>query len=147
MQSIMFYRQHAHDSILVVQTILLFHLNGPTSCANGACPDGFHYWFDFAAETEFEFLDSSDFDNVARSCEITRGGGSTRQFFAVTSFVTPPRQSQSELINTREFLEARIDACSAANGGLDVNLMYIDFWSIGDLPEVVQMRNKALVER
>lgn len=128
------------------QRLLLFHLNGPTTCANGACPDGFHYWFDFAAETEFEFVTASEFDDTATSCAITRGGGSTKEFFAINSFVTPPNEDEAVAINAQAALESRIQACSEYNG-LDVNLLYVDFWSIGDLPQVVQTHNKALAAR
>ena len=128
------------------QRLLLFHLNGPTSCANGACPDGFHYWFDFAAETEFSFTTASDFEDTATSCAITRGAGSTKEFLAVTSFVTPPNEDEAVIINAKAALENRIQACSQYTG-LDVNLLYVDFWSIGDLPEVVQTHNKALAAR
>lgn len=124
--------------------LLLFHLNGPTSCANGACPDGFHYWFDYAAETAFDFASTFELEATTTSCQVTRGAGSTKDFLAVTSFVTPPDQDAAEVINARSFLESRIQACSQHNGGLDVNLLYVDFWSVGDLPEVVQNHNKAL---
>ena len=126
--------------------ILLFHFNGPTSCANGACPDGFHYWFDFAAETEFNFESADEFADATTSCDITRGAGSTMEFFAVTNFVTPPDESVAEVVNSKESVESRIQACSDFQG-LDVNLVYVDFWSIGDLPEVVQTYNKALAQR
>jgi len=128
------------------QRLLLFHFNGPTSCANGACPDGFHYWFDYAAETEFEFTSQADFGDTATSCAITRGAGSTKDFFAVTSFVTPPNEDEAVNINAQAALQSRIQACSDYNG-LDVNLLYVDFWSIGDMPEVVQTYNKALAAR
>jgi hypothetical protein len=128
-----------------VQTILLFHFNGP-DCTDGSCPDGFNYWFEYAAETEFEFSTSSDFADTSTSCKITRGSGSTRDFLGVNSFVTPPTESESETINSRDFLEARLQACSDA-AGVDVNLMTVDFWNVGNLTEVVQTYNKALAQR
>lgn len=128
-----------------MQTILLFHLNGP-DCTDGSCPNGFHYWFDYAAETDFEFTTASDFADTSTSCKVTRGSGSTREFFGVNSFVTPPTESEAETINSSDFLGARLQACSDATG-LDVNLMYVDFWNVGDLPEVVQTHNKALGQR
>lgn len=127
--------------------LLLFHLNGPNSCADGACPDGFHYWFDFAAETAFDFATVDELDDSSTSCEITRGAGSSMDFFAVTSFLTPPSESESVAINAQAALESRIQACSQYNGGLDVNVLYVDFWNIGDLPQVVQEHNKALAAR
>jgi hypothetical protein len=128
-----------------LQTLLFFHFNGP-DCSDGSCPDGFHYWFDYAAETEFEFTSASNFADTTSSCQITRGAGSSKDFFAVTSFVTPPSEDESTTLNSRDFLEGRMQACSDS-AGLDVNLMYVDFWNDGDLPEVTQTYNKALGQR
>lgn len=129
------------------ERMLLFHFNGP-SCPNpGDCPNGFHYWFDFGAETEFDFKNIDEFDNVDRSCRITRGAGGTKDFFAVTSFVTPPNEDAAVTINTASFLRDRMETCSRHNGLLDVNLLYVDFWSIGDMPEMVQNHNRALAAR
>jgi hypothetical protein len=110
------------------------------------CPIGFHYWFDYAAETEFEFTTASDVADTTNSCKITRGASSSLDFFAVTSFVTPPSENEAATINSRDFLEERMQACSESTG-LDVNIMYVDFWHDGDLPEVVQTYNKALGQR
>ena len=122
----------------------MFHYNGPNDCSNGQCPPGLHYWFDYAAETEFSFGEISDLEDTETSCQITRGGGSTMDFFGVNAFTTPPSQTDAKTVNLQSFLENRIDACSS-DRGIDVNLVTVDFWSIGDLPEVVQSRNKALV--
>lgn len=123
----------------------MFHYNGPNDCSNGQCPPGFHYWFDYAAETQFSFQDVDDLLDIENSCAITRGAGSTMDFFGVNSFTTPASKSDSETINTESFLENRISMCSLYQGGLDVNLVTVDFWSVGDLPELVQQRNSALV--
>ena len=137
--------QHSTNFVLRSQTILLFHLNGP-DCSDGSCPDGFHFWFEYAAETQFQFTTTSDFADASTSCEVTRGAASTKEFFGVNSFVTPPSESDAETINSRDFLETHLQVCSGA-AGLDVNLMYVDFWHVGDLPEVVQTYNKALGQR
>lgn len=128
-----------------MQTLLLFHLNGP-DCSDGSCPGGFHYWFDYAAETEFEFATASEVADTTNSCKVTRGASSSLDFFAVNSFATPASRDESAIINARDFLEGHMQACSDS-AGLDVNVMYVDFWHDGDLPEVVQTHNKALGQR
>lgn len=80
------------------------------------------------------------------SCAITRGAGSTFDFFQLNAFLTPASKSDSEVINAKGFLENHIDMCSLYQSGLFVNLVIVDFWSLGDLPELVQTKNKALVE-
>lgn len=125
----------------------MFHYNGETDCSGAKCPPGFHYWFDYAAETEFSFQDIDDLRDTERSCAITRGAGSTFDFVAVNAFTTPASKSDSETINTKEFLTERIDNCTLHHQpNLNVNLVTVDFWSIGELPALVQQRNKELVQ-
>ena len=124
--------------------IMLFHYNGPNDCSNDQCPTGLHYWFDYAAETQFSFENVNNLLDTDNSCKITRGAGSSMDFFGVNAFTTPASQSDAEIINSESFLETRINDCSIAQM-LDVNVVSVDFWSIGDLPKVVQQRNTALV--
>lgn len=46
-------------------------------------------------------------------------------------------------MNEYDYISSRIDECSAINDDLEVNFVYIDFWSQGDLPRLVQDRNIA----
>jgi hypothetical protein len=124
--------------------IMLFHYNGPNDCSNGQCPPGLHFWWDYAAETPFSFDSIDDLLDIDKSCSITRGAGSTMDFFGVNAFTTPPSQSDAEFINSESFLQTRIDDCSTAQMQ-DVNVVSVDFWSVGELPKVVQERNTALV--
>ena len=133
-------------SRLSLQRILFFHYNGPFCQTPDECPAGFHYWFDFAAETEFSFDGVSDVEDTSRSCAITRGAGSTRDFFGINNFVRFPSIRAARTMNEAGFLNSRIDACSGING-LQANLVIVDFWSEGNLLEIVQERNKALVTR
>jgi hypothetical protein len=123
---------------------LLFYYNAP-SCDQVTCPTGFHYYWDYAAETEFSFESISALDQTGASCLITRGDGGTKAFFGVNAFVTLPDQNAAKSINTESYLNSRIDACSALNDDLDVNLILVDFWNFGDVLEVTQTRNAALV--
>ena len=123
----------------------MFHYNGPQCNGDVACPAGLHYWFDYAVETEFSFDSVDDVLELPRACTITRG--STRSaFFGVNSFVSPPRISSAETINAYDFAKDRIANCSALQSGLDVNVVYADFWSEGDLPRVTQEYNRALAQ-
>jgi hypothetical protein len=123
----------------------MFHYNGPQCNGDVICPAGLHYWFDYAMETEFSFDTIDDVLELPRACTITRG--STRStFFGVNSFVSPPRQRYAETINAYDFTKERIANCSALYSGLDVNVVFADFWSQGDLPRVTQDHNRALAQ-
>lgn len=85
-------------------------------------------------------------ENTATSCLITRGEGGTKAFFGVNTFLQVPFSlSAYKTINSEDFLDDRIDACSSLNSGLDVNFIIVDFWHVGDLLQVVQTRNANLV--
>ena len=127
----------------------MFHYNGPSCTSTEPCPDGLHYWFDYAAETQYAFTSVSDIEDTALSCQITRGTNETRKiFFGVNMFVTPPSQSAARTLNTMSFAGNHIKKCSQLNDNDDVNLLFVDFWSEGMLlPELVQEHNKALGSR
>lgn len=126
------------------QRIVFFHHEGPTDCSNGKCPPGFHYWFQYASETQFSFDSVGDLKNYGRSCAITRGGSAV-DFFAVNAFTTPASELDARTINQYAFLNNHVDTCSNINGGRMVNFVSQDYWSIGDGPKVVQDKNKALI--
>lgn len=126
--------------------IVLFHYNGGGRCDSGeiTCPPGFHDWFGFTGESKFDYKAQEEFDDKATSCEITRGRVKG-PFFALNAFLTiPSRDVSSSLLNTKAFLQDHIQACSDINDGLDVNVVFVDFWSEGNLPEVVQIHNWRL---
>ena len=144
------------------QRLLVFHLNGPT-CREGesSCPDGLHYYFEYFQETEFQFETVDELLDVEQSCLVTRGAeASTGVFFAVNNFVTPQSaaaflgESSPEVVartvNARDFASERIQNCAtfiaegAYRGEDDVNILYVDFWSVGDIVEVVQEHNRNL---
>lgn len=130
------------------ERIIMFHYNGDT-CGNAGfnCPPGFHDWFAFAGETRFEYTLAEEFEDKAYACEITRGR-SKANFYALNLFTSiPSREVSSTLLNTQAFLEDHIQACSQINNGLDVNVLFVDFWEEGDLPEVVQNHNSNLANQ
>lgn len=124
--------------------ILFFHYNGE-SCTKGVdCPVGFHPWFKYAAETQFSFNTVDELRDTDYACEITRGGSSTRDFFGVNIFVTPPRKVAALRVNRASFLKSHVAACTQLNSGLRANLILVNYWGIGDLLDVVHELNAAL---
>jgi len=134
--------------------VLFFHYNGKESCSSssGNCPRGLHEWFDFAAETEFSFPTVLDVQNVASSCRITRGGSNSEssdrlrwKFFGVNVFLSLANEAASRQLNAAAFLRQHLQDCASRNEGYGgVNLVLVDFWSVGDTLDVVHEYNAAL---
>uniref|UniRef100_A0A7S0PSU8 Phosphatidylinositol-specific phospholipase C X domain-containing protein n=1 Tax=Asterionellopsis glacialis TaxID=33640 RepID=A0A7S0PSU8_9STRA len=123
--------------------IVMFHFNGPNCSENQPCPEGLHYWFRYGAETEYDFVTKQELENAASSCEVTRGKPvDQRGFLGVTNFVTPPEEDVAKEINTRAFIEQRLQDCSEVNNNQNINIFFIDFWSIGDAVEVTLEENE-----
>mmetsp|Transcript_1241 Transcript_1241/g.1760 ORF Transcript_1241/g.1760 Transcript_1241/m.1760 type:complete len:386 (-) Transcript_1241:249-1406(-) len=130
--------------------VVLFHYNGESQCREGeVCPNGFNYYFDFVTETNFQYDNVDDLLDYDTSCEPRRGAGNARDFYGINNFVMPnsfPSQSVAEEVNTASFLKDMITNCQS-RFGLDVNLLFVDFWSVGGLIPVTQEHNEGLVER
>jgi len=125
--------------------IVMFQFNGPTCSDNEPCPEGLHFWFNYGAESEFNFPTKQDIEDISTSCKVTRGNPvESRGFLGISNFVSPPDEDTAKEINTREFIEKRLEDCSTFNNNMDINALLIDFWSIGDLLEVTQEHNKKL---
>lgn len=127
--------------------IIVFYFNGG-SCTNDVCPTGFQYFYNHAAETQFESASLDDLENYNYSCEITRGpeeGKEAPAFFAVNSFVTPPDPEASKVANSRSSLSQRLTKCARMNN-MRPNFVFIDFWSQGVTAKTVQFANQQLVE-
>jgi hypothetical protein len=131
------------DLITANQRIVFFHFNGPR-CSQVTCPPGFHDWFTYAVEAEFSFNSVEEVQDVAYACAAGRGNGGRRDFFGINAFLSLPSERAAEQLNAKSFLNGYIDDCTNFNDGLDVNLVFVDFWNQGDLVEVVQLRNEAL---
>jgi hypothetical protein len=142
--------------------ILFFHYNG-VSCTKAAtttssslsssnnttanvCPHGFHPWFVYAAETQFQFKTVRALQTTNTACAITRGGSGQNDFLGINVFITPARIVPTwKIINRYHFLKSQIQACSNQNNGQQVNLIFVNYWGIGDLLNVVYDLNSALV--
>lgn len=130
-------------SISFQKRLLLFHYNSGVDCENDNCPAGFNSWFDYAGETEYNFFSIEGIQASQFSCKVTRGS-SRLPFLAVNSFVTPPSQSVAKTVNSLKFARTRLESCSTLNDSANVNLIFADFWSEGDLPQLAQEHNVAL---
>jgi hypothetical protein len=136
------------------QRIVIFQYNAEKSCSsalfgitsNYTCPPGFQDWFAYAGETEFQFDSVEQLKNKERACNITRGRPHG-PIFALNVFLTvPSKKIQSTSLNTKSFLQDHIALCTDINAGLPVNVVFVDFWSGGNLPEVVQLHNTAVLQ-
>lgn len=136
------------------QRIIVFQYNSLKSCSAAlfsdssdtyVCPPGFHDWFTFAGESKFEFNDETELEDKASACNITRGR-KQGPFYAINVFLKIPSKTiQAATLNTKSFLQDHVAMCSFENNGLDVNVVFVDFWSDGSLPEVVQLHNQGLI--
>lgn len=127
--------------------IIIFYFNGG-SCTDDSCPRGFHYFYNHAAETQFESASIDDLENYSYSCEITRGpeeGQEPPSFFAVNNFVTPPDPEVSKVANSRSFLSQRLTKCANINS-MRPNFVFIDFWTQGVTAKTVQYANAVHAE-
>jgi len=128
--------------------VLMFHYNGPTCQQPGECPDGLHHYWDYAIDTPWNFQSLSAIQATSESCAFRRAPGlAGKTFFGINNFISPPDQAEAKTVNEYEFAKNRIATCSDVNEGLDVNFIYADFWSEGDLPRLTQEHNAGLVSR
>jgi hypothetical protein len=131
--------------------VLLFYINGPNG--NGIHPSGIHYFYDYAMETEYSYATVDELrTNILNGCAIHRGATSTRDWLMMNAFVTAnsppfgqvaPSQDAAEEINTIEFCQDLLTECESVHDK-QVNIISVDFWKSGNLPELVQLHNSAL---
>lgn len=138
------------DLVQQNKRIIVFYFNGGT-CTNGmsACPTGFNYFFNYAAETQFESASLADLENYEYSCEVTRGpqdDALPAAFFVVNNFVTPPDPEAAKITNSKTFLSNRLTNCANLNKQRP-NFVYLDFWSTGITSQLVQFANTQFAEQ
>lgn len=122
--------------------IIVFGFNGG-ECTFDECPDGFHQFYNYAAETQYASESLDDLRNYEYSCEITRGpkeGAKAADFFVVNNFVTPPDPEASKIANSQSFLSDRLTKCANMNQ-IRPNFIYVDFFSSGVTAQLVQYAN------
>ena len=74
-------------------------------------------------------------------------GQSTNAFFILNHFLEDifPSYEDAEIINQMEILQDRTELCSNANDSKTVNLLAVDFWSVGEVAQFVLEHNKSLL--
>lgn len=124
--------------------LLFFTYDGERCYGPGAvtCPTGFMDWFEYAGESQFIFNNVAAVGDNANSCVITRGGG-LPDFYGVNVFLLIPSTTASVVLNSQAFLASHIEACSNITGR-PANLVFVDFWDIGDALAVVLQHNQGL---
>lgn len=148
----------ANDTRLVI-----LYYNQP-SCANqpgGHCPAGWHAWMDVGVETSDSFATVQDIvqwndrdDNtgiVPASCVQNddhegKAEGTTRDYlYRVNSFLDFPDQAAAMTLNQEDIVVARFEACQAI-AAQPVNFYAVDYWSTGNVEQVVLETNRHRVE-
>jgi hypothetical protein len=133
---------------ITTQRVIVFHFRGPSCDEPGSCPPGLHWYNRYAIDTQWNLNSLAAVANSANSCTFTRTpGAASKTFFGLNNFISIPTQSDAQTMNEYNYISDRIETCSALNDDLEVNFVYVDFWSEGDLPRLVQERNAAMALR
>ena len=132
-------------SSFVSHHLVLFLATGPYCWPPPVCPEMLHTFHWYAVETSYSVKGTNTLLNHNQSCEIVAGWNETQKFLLVNHFAGSalglPKLQNAKRLNQRDVLEKRIATCSEYLG-MKPNLVAIDFWSIGDLPAVVQEQNR-----
>jgi hypothetical protein len=107
-------------------------------------------------ETPFDLNGADNLLNATLSCVISRGDASANfvisNHFATALVETPlgtlplPDQNVAAEVNTKANIQNRLDSCQSIFRR-NANLLAVDFWSIGDVLEVVDENNAGVLER
>jgi hypothetical protein len=131
--------------------VLFFYIRGPNG--NGDHPPGILYFWDSAMMTDYAYESVQDLEErTLESCSILRGGDRRQDCLLMNNFVTrlqfglqiAPSKDAAEEVNTVEFAQPLMDACEVIHGQ-KVNVIMVDFWKSGDLPNLIALHNSALV--
>jgi hypothetical protein len=130
--------------------VIMFKHSGMTCTSADAgvtgCVKRIAEFHEYAVETKYEFKDVTEVENTSFSCSGDRGTQSTKDFYAINNFVPTqfgwPSKSASETVNSKAFLEQRLQDCETVEG-LKPNIINVDFWDTGDVVDVVNEVNQA----
>lgn len=116
------------------------------SCTN-ACHSPDRFWR-YGFETNWDVSTANDLEDYELSCAIITGLASRENTFMLNNHfsnnrVGLPSRDVAEVVNMKDFLQNRLDGCTEIIGRR-TNLLSVDFWSIGDVVEVVNSNNAAL---
>ena len=139
------------DLINSNQRILLFYVNGPEG--RGENPPGIHYFYDYGMETDSMYENVNNLENgILQGCKVVKGVESSKEFFLFNNFVTGnspfgqfvPSQSAARKINSLDFAKPMCQVCEQMHN-VPMNLIAVDFWNNGNIPELVQQHNEMLL--
>lgn len=134
------------EMIDVCKQVVFFYSRGPEGNPPSGNPPGIHFFFDFASQTKFSHTGVSGLEQDA--CDIFRAG-TEQDFFLLNNFVLEnsiaPSKAAAGTINNVSFVDPLIERCEASTGQ-SVNFVSVDFWKTGNIPEMVHLRNTALVQ-
>ena len=102
----------------------------------------------YGFETNWDLSTVSDVEDFDLSCAIKTGLAERENTFMLNnnfsnSRIGLPTRGIAEVINQKDFLQTRLEACTE-RVGRQTNLLAVDFWSLGDVVEVVNTNNAAL---
>ena len=124
--------------------VILQHDGG--SCQKGQCPEGVLDTYVYAGETPFDAKLIGGLMNLTDTCRVSRGDH-RNSFFISNHFGNDeyglPSYSTAVEANTVQNLQIRLDACNQMVGRR-VNFLVVDFWSVGNVLDVVNSYNMAL---
>jgi len=123
--------------------IILFQHSGPACDGTIGCPAQFHNFYDHVIESSFSVSSIEEMED-STSCALVLGNGGSRKFFNLNHFLNGafPDSENAAITNRREFLEQRFALCGEYDVELPANFLTVDFWSVGDVAEVVHLQNK-----
>jgi hypothetical protein len=126
------------------ERVVLLYFNQPSCAAQvNGCPTGFHFRPDFGVETSFSFQNVGDVDDTQASCALRDSGqNGARDFYRVNAFLQLPTRGSAKTMNAYDYATDRLEACAVV-AGQEVNFYAVDYWSEGNVPEVVQDVNTA----
>jgi len=134
------------------QQVMFFYFQGPEGMGDHV--SGLNYWYDSVIATDYQWGSVSELEStLLASCPMTRGLSSTQDFVHVEAHVTEdsffgtaflPSLEAAQVINTEEWAGPILDACTEFLGH-PANIISVDFWSEGNLPDLMTQRNSLLV--
>lgn len=127
--------------------LIIFQHDGGDCNVVGVCPPLVLNTFDYMWETSYDLTGVTELEDYSMSCVALRGPvtaafGLSNHFTRGPFFGLPDEQVASQA-NTALQVQTRLDACNAMLPS-PVNLLSVDFWSIGDTLQVVQAYNAGL---
>ena len=131
--------------------IILFYVDGPEGSETP--PRGIHYFYDYGMETESMFENVRNLqDGIKNGCKVVGGSESSRDFLLFNNYVTGnspfgqfiPSQSSAKKVNSLNVARSLCQACEETHNA-PMNLISVDFWNSGNIPELVQQHNKMLL--